>query len=106
PTASAPLHDDGCARCGRFVLHLLQVDLQIARVLIPAVGVLAQAPLAYPLQLARQSLYDLPSRFGLVAQNRRQDREHAVAAESASAREHLVEYGAKAEDVGTGIYFV
>src|SRR2546422_8106934 len=51
--------------CTGFFVYLLQVDLQIARVLIPPVGVLLQTACKNPFDLPRKALRDLRHRLRL-----------------------------------------
>src|SRR5437773_12237198 len=107
PTAHAQsprrLSADRRTTGARFFVYLLQVDLQIARVLIPPVGVLLQTACKNPFDLPRKALRDLRRRLRLTAQNGRQDRSHGVASESAPAREDLVQDCAETENIGPRI---
>ena len=79
--------------------ELFQRDLHVRHVLETAARVLAQAARNHALELLRHVPDNLARGLRLVAQDGRQRREPGVALERPATRHHLVEHGAKAENV-------
>ena len=85
------------------LLQVLQHDPKVRHALPPPLRVLAEAAFEHAFQLGRQIGDEPPRRLGLLGNDGRERARRRVALERATAGHHLVQDGAKREDVRSAV---